>query len=127
MVRARYASPAKGPRGALRFSFRDLVLLRTARNLLAAGISQRRVGEALRTIRAQLPEDLPARGLSVTAAGGRVIVHEAGERRDAVSGQLLLAFEVRLDGEKLELIDTSAGAPHEASGDDCERAFEAAL
>lgn len=129
MVRARYVSPARGARGALRFSFHDLVLLRTASHLLGAGISRRRVGAALRTLRAQLPADVPARGLSVTAAGGRVIVHEAGEKRDALTGQLLLALEVRVDGDTVELIDVSpsidgAGG---ASSDDCDRAFEAAL
>lgn len=129
MVRARYVSPARGPRGALRFSFHDLVLLRTARSLLEAGISRRRVGEALRSVRAQLPVELPARGLSVTAAGGRVVVHEAGGKRDALSGQLLLAFEVRVEGQQLKLIDTSAAARDApaAPDADCERAFAAAL
>jgi DNA-binding transcriptional MerR regulator len=129
MIRARYVAPSKGVRGALCFSFRDLVLLRTARHLLDAGVSRRRVGDALRALSAQLPADVPARGLSVTSAGGRVIVHEAGDKRDALSGQLLLAFEVRIDGEKVELIDSSprADVADGASGDDCDRAFEAAL
>ena len=128
MVRSRYVRPARGPRGALRFSFHDVVLLRTGRQLLAAGISARRVGQALRAVRTQLPQDPPARGLSVTAAGGRVVVHEAGGRRDALSGQLLLAFEVRFEHGRLQLIDTAA-APVAAgtSGEDCERAFAAAL
>src|SRR5690242_16802780 len=128
MVRAKYVSPGRGPRGSLRFSFQDLVLLRTARSLLAARISPRRIGKALRAIRAQLPEEPPARGLSVTAAGDRIVVHEAGEQRDALSGQLLLALEVRVDGGKIELIDVSSSAarPGEIS-DDCARQFEAAL
>lgn len=74
----------------------------------------------MRSVRDQLPEDLPARGLSVTAAGGRVVVNEAGEKRDALSGQFLLAFEVRIDGQRVELIDTP-------SDDACEIAFAAAL
>ena len=125
MVRARYVVPTKGARGALRFSFNDLVLLRTARSLIAAGITRRRIGEALRSVRDQLPESLPARGLSVTAAGGRVVVNEAGEKRDAMSGQFLLAFEVRLDGERVELIDTPSPGP--GATEDCESAFAAAL
>jgi tetratricopeptide (TPR) repeat protein len=128
MVRARYVSPRRGPRGSLRFSFQDLVLLRTARSLLAARISPRRVGTALRAIRAQLPDDLPARGLSITADGDRVVVHEGGERRDALSGQLLLAFEVRIDDGKIELLDVSEPPARErTSGDECTRQFEAAL
>lgn len=128
MVRARYVSPERGPRGSLQFSFQDLVLLRTARTLLAARMSSRRVGTALRAIRAQLPEDPPARGLSVTAAGDRVVVHEAGEQRDALSGQLLLALEVRVDDGRIELVDVSARRSGEDSySEDCTRQFEAAL
>ena len=128
MVRAKYVSPARGPRGSLRFSFQDLVLLRTARSLLAARISPRRIGKALRAIRAQLPADPPARGLSVTAAGDRIVVHEAGEQRDALSGQLLLALEVRVEGGRIELIDVSPSAARASDiSDDCARQFEAAL
>ena len=128
MVRAKYVSPRRGPRGSLRFSFQDLVLLRTARSLLAARLSARRVGTALRAIRAQLPKNPPANGFSVTAAGDRVVVHEAGEQRDALTGQLLLAFEVRVDGGKIQLIDiASPCVDAAATTDSCTRQFEAAL
>ena len=130
MVRARYVIPSRGPRGIFRFSFQDVVLLRTARQLLAARISPRRVGAALRSIREQLPAELPPTGLSVTAAGDRVVVHEAGGKRDAVSGQLLLALEVRVDGGRLELIDNlqaSAGSGKADASRDFSAQFEAAL
>ncbi|MET0279780.1 MAG: tetratricopeptide repeat protein [Steroidobacteraceae bacterium] len=134
MVRARYVSPAKGPRGVLRFSFQDVVLLRTARTLLAARVPARRVGNAMRALRAQLPADLPARGLSIASAGGRVVVHESGKVREAESGQLLLAFEVKVDGTKIELFETTASVKQSAAGDvatqggdECQRQFDAAL
>jgi DNA-binding transcriptional MerR regulator len=127
MVRARYVSPERGPRGSLRFTFQDLVLLRTARLLLAARISPRRVGDALRSVRAQLPADLPARGLSVGASDGRVVIHEAGEKRDAVSGQMLLSFDVRMKGDMIELIDVLSPADADPANSDCDRQFEAAL
>ncbi len=132
MVRARYVVPARGPRAALRFSFQDLVLLRTARELLAARLPRRRVGAALRRIRAQLPEDVPARGLSVTAAGDRIVVHEAGGKRDVLSGQLLLALEVRVEDGNIRFIDASrtAAEPPAAAepwSGECTRQFESAL
>jgi len=129
MIRARYVTPRRGPRGALRFSFQDLVLLRTARELLAARVSARRIGAALRAIRAKLPASIPPRGLSIAAIGDRIIVHEAGDQRDAHSGQLLLALEVHDDGGKLRLIDASAhhGTTPAPGADDCESRFEAAL
>lgn len=129
MVRARYVSPARGPRGALRFSFQDLVVLRTARDLLAAKVPPRRVGTALRAMRRQLPQDLPPRGLSVTAAGERIVVNEGGTRRDVLSGQLLLALEVRLQDGVIQLIDQTRPQPtaDTSSAEECLRQFEAAL
>jgi tetratricopeptide (TPR) repeat protein len=129
MVRSRYVSPTKGVRGALRFSFNDLVLLRMANHLLDAGVSRRRVAAALRALGAKLPADASVRGLSITADGGRVIVQEAGGKRDALSGQLLLSFEVRMDGGNVEVIDVSrpVDGTEIAANDDCDKAFQAAL
>ena len=46
-VRAGFLSPRQGPRGEYSFSFQDLVLLRTAKGLLAARVPRRRVRIAL--------------------------------------------------------------------------------
>lgn len=136
MVRARYVSPTRGPRGSLRFSFQDLVLLRTARALVAARLPRRRVGDALRALRDMLPDELPAGGLSITAAGGRVVVHEGGEQREVLSGQLLLALRIEPQGQTVRLLDVAAPAPDAAATDadaahanvdECDRQFEAAL
>jgi tetratricopeptide (TPR) repeat protein len=73
---------------------------------------------------------MPPRGLSITATGGRVVVREGGARRDALSGQLLLALEVRMDGANVRLIDvrTPAGSAGMATSDgECDRDFAAAL
>ena len=43
LARAGVLSPDRGPRGALRFSFQDLVLLRTARALSEARLPARRI------------------------------------------------------------------------------------
>jgi DNA-binding transcriptional MerR regulator len=128
MIRARYVRPTRGPRGALRFSFHDLVLLRAGCQLQAAGFSARRVAQELRAVRAQLPPDLPPGGLSVTSTGDRILVHEGGDKREALSGQLLLAFEVRPASEYVELVDlTPVVETRAAQDEDCERAFAAAL
>jgi tetratricopeptide (TPR) repeat protein len=126
MVRARYVTPHKDTRGALRFSFQDVVVLRTARSLARTRMSSRRIGAALRSLRAQLPSDTPLAGLSVTALGDRLVVHQSGAARDARSGQYLLAFDVCFDGGKPRLIDT-APARDSVSPPDCEREFQRAL
>jgi len=128
MVRARYVAPVKGARGALRFSFRDVVMLRAARDLLAADVPPRRLGDALRALQAQLPQDAPASGLSISAIGDRVVVQEAGVAREPRSGQLLLGFEVHVDEGRMRVVDLPAPAPRDPeTGEDCEAAFQAAL
>src|SRR5215207_3200062 len=58
-VRAGFLSPQQGSRGEYYFSFQDLVLLRTAKGLLAARVPRRRVRLALQNLREQLPSDRP--------------------------------------------------------------------
>jgi DNA-binding transcriptional MerR regulator len=48
-VRAGFLSPRQGPRGEYYFTFQDLVLLRTAKGLLAARVPRRRVRLALQS------------------------------------------------------------------------------
>lgn len=122
MVRARYVLPAKDARGALRFTFRDVVVLRAARGLRDAKVPARRVGHALRALQAQLPDSAPLGGLSVAAIGDEVIVREAGIAREPHSGQLLLGFEVRMDEGRVRVVDFAS-----PSADECEVAFQRAL
>jgi tetratricopeptide (TPR) repeat protein len=89
-----FVSPARGNRREYRFSFRDLVVLRTAKALADARLSQRRIAVSLKRLRKQLPETLPLTGLRITAVGSDVVVVEGISRWRADDGQYLLAFEV---------------------------------
>lgn len=88
-------APRRGPRGELRFSFHDLVLLRTARDLLAARVPAARVKRALRQLRSQLPADRSLAGVRVTLEGSRVVVRDGAAAWQPESGQAVLDFEVR--------------------------------
>ncbi len=101
-VRERFLTPERGDRGELRFSFQDLVLLRTAKSLTAARIPPTRIRRALRNLRRQLPPDRPLSGVSIAAEGDRIIVRDGGERWNPESGQTLFDFQVR------ELVDQVA-------------------
>jgi tetratricopeptide (TPR) repeat protein len=94
LARSGIVSPERGPRNEYRFSFADLVVLRTARDLLAAGVPFLRVRRALRHLREQLPADRPLTGLRILANGRRVIVQEGLEQRDAETDQILLDFRI---------------------------------
>lgn len=93
LVAAGFVTPQRGPRNALRFSFRDLIVLRTAQALAAAKIPHRRILRALRELRSRLPEEMPLSGLSIGAFADHVVVRDGGSRWMAESGQYLLSFE----------------------------------
>lgn len=93
LARAGLGEIARGARGELRFGFRDLVILRAARNLLVARIPAARVREVLRRLREQLPAGEPASGARITAEDGRVAIRLGGRTWDPESGQSRLDFD----------------------------------
>jgi tetratricopeptide (TPR) repeat protein len=93
-ARAGFVKPQIGPRGELLFSFRDLVLLRTAKALLEARIPRRRIRIALENLHAQLPHGQPLTTVRISAQGHQVVARDGGEAWHPESGQTLLDFEV---------------------------------
>lgn len=94
LVQAGFVSPARGSRNEYRFSFQDVVLLRTAHELRAAQVPPRRLLRSLRQLRARLPAAAPLSGLRITAIGNDVAVRDGSTPWQAESGQLLMDFEV---------------------------------
>ena len=94
-VRAGFLEPERGPRGALRFSFQDLVLLRTAQGLVSARIAPRRVRSALRKLKEQLPGGRPLRAVHIHAEGDRIVVGDGRAQWSPESGQVLFDFGTR--------------------------------
>jgi tetratricopeptide (TPR) repeat protein len=93
LIHAGFVSPARGPRNSWRFSFQDLIVLRTAQALAAAHVPARRIARSMKELRRHLPESMPLSGLSIAAEADRVVVREGASRWQADSGQYLLAFE----------------------------------
>jgi predicted Zn-dependent protease len=93
LIEAGFVSPARGPRKAWLFSFRDLIVLRTAQALAAAKVPRKRITRSMKELRRHLPESMPLSGLSISAVADRVVVREGGSHWQADSGQYLLAFE----------------------------------
>lgn len=91
-VREGFVKPERGARGELRFSFQDLVLLRTAKGLMTAQIAPRRVKTALRKLRGKLPEGRELRSVHIRAEGDRIVVGEGGEQFEPESGQATFDF-----------------------------------
>lgn len=101
LVARGFVSPARGPRNELRFTFRDLLLIKTAQGLRRARVPTRRIVASLQSLRSELPVDTPLTGLRITSAGADVAVREASGMREATTGQFLLDFEVRVAGGTL--------------------------
>jgi len=93
LINAGFVTPMRGPRNALQFQFRDLIVLRTAQALATAQVPHRRILRALRELRARLPQEMPLSGLSIAAFADQVVVREGGQHWQAESGQYLLTFE----------------------------------
>jgi len=66
-ARAGFLEAGRGPHGEYRFSFQDLVLLRTAKGLLAARMPPRKIRSALRKLKCQLPVGRPLTGVRISA------------------------------------------------------------
>ena len=83
LIDAGFVTPTRGPRNAWLFSFRDLIVLRTAQALVAADVPRKRITRSVKELRRRLPESMPLSGLSICAVGGRVVVKEGARRWNA--------------------------------------------
>ena len=93
-ARVGWLVPGRGPRNAYRFSFQDLVLLRTAKALREARIAPRRIRRALRFLVRQLPAGRSLSAVRISSEGDRIVVHDGSAAWQPESGQLLLDFHV---------------------------------
>ena len=105
-VRAGLLSTEQAAQGRRRFSFQDLLLLRTAEGLVAERIPPRRVVQALKKLRAHLDRERtdlkaatgtgtdvrPLTGVPLSADGDRIVAHDGPARWQPESGQVLLMF-----------------------------------
>jgi tetratricopeptide (TPR) repeat protein len=107
-VRSGLVSPTRGERRAQRFSFQDLIILRTARELCSAKVPSTRIMRSLKCLRQQLPESLPLSGLRITAVGDRVAVREGPAVWQADTGQYLLDFGVAAISGALTFVASKA-------------------
>ncbi len=111
LVAAGFVTPARGPRNAWRFSFQDLIVLRTAQALADAHVPQRRIIKSVRELARNLPDRMPLSGLSIGAVGDQVVVRDGRARWQADSGQYLLEFGGDPAAGSLEVMDRPAPAP----------------
>ena len=105
LIKAGFLKPARGARREYRFSFQDLIVLRTARALIDAKIPTRRIHRSLESLWRELPESVPLSGLSISAVGDHVVVREGDTQRQVDSGQYLLGLDVSMENGVLRVVE----------------------
>jgi tetratricopeptide (TPR) repeat protein len=106
-----FVAPTRGKRNEWRFTFQDLMLLRTAHALQASRIPPRRILRSLARLKATLPQELPLSGLRITAIGADVAVRDRDGRWQADNGQLLMDFDVAPVGGSVAFLARDASPP----------------
>ncbi|HXM34345.1 MAG TPA: tetratricopeptide repeat protein [Pyrinomonadaceae bacterium] len=93
--RLRLVSPRKG--GSEKFyDFRDLISLRTAKQLIEKGVSANRLRRSLVALNQKLTEvQAPLTELRIISNGRDIIVERDGARLEPISGQFVLNFDTR--------------------------------
>jgi tetratricopeptide (TPR) repeat protein len=87
------------------YDFRDLIGLRTVKQLIEEGVPANRLRRALTALRKQIVQiQAPLAELRVLSDGKDVLVERHGARLEPLSGQFVLNFETRELEEKVRVI-----------------------
>ena len=114
LVASGFVTPSRGRRHEYRFTFQDVVLLRTAYSLCEAKIPARKILQSLRRLRNALPDEVPLTGLRISAVGNEVAVQEGNARRHVDSGQLLFDFDVPAGPGSVSVMERGGPQPKPA-------------
>ena len=98
-TRSGLLTPERGPKGAYLFSFQDIVLLRTARELLDSEVPARRVKAALEALRQQLPMGRPLSAVHISTSGDRILVRDDERVWEPDSGQLQMDLAALMEAD----------------------------
>jgi tetratricopeptide (TPR) repeat protein len=102
--RMRLITPRKEEEEAY-YDFRDLIGLRTVKQLLENGVPANRLQRAVDALREKLSKvESPLAELRVLSDGKDVVIERDGARLEPLSGQFVLNFEIREIGERVRVI-----------------------
>ncbi len=94
-VRRKLVQPARGERGEYRFSFQDVVLLKTAKGLMEASVSTRKAYRALVKLKKELEQVKSLSSVRIYADGTNVVVRDDTHVWEVESGQATLDFDMQ--------------------------------
>ena len=92
-----------------RFNFQDIVVLRTAKEMLGAGVPRSKINQSLFKLRSQLPTNRPLTALRISGDRGAVVIRDEDKIYNPESGQQHFDFSVsELAGEVAPLARKAA-------------------
>jgi tetratricopeptide (TPR) repeat protein len=111
-----FVNPSSPGRGRRLYTFRDLVAIRAAKELLDRGIPLQRVRKNLRALREALPQlEQPLSQLRVRSDGENLVVSHGNGSFEPETGQMMLDFRIDAVGTQAAQI-LKLSAPHPGPG-----------
>lgn len=102
--RLRIVTPRKG-KGEKFYEFRDLISLRTAKQLIEQGVPANRLRRSLAALQQKLSEvQAPLTELRILSDGKDIVVERDGARLEPLSGQFVLNFDTRQLNDKVRFM-----------------------
>lgn len=90
-----FVGPSVRRGGRVYYTFQDLISLRTAKDLLDAGMSMQKVRKNLESLRALLPDVAhPASKMRICSDGETVVAVDRGVAFEPSTGQTVMSFEI---------------------------------
>jgi len=97
---------------ATEYGFADLIALRTLKQLRTSRIPTRQIGRALASLRKRLADiERPLYELKIASDGRTITARVAGQKMEALSGQVLFDFETAELGSVMALKSRPAASP----------------
>ncbi len=104
------------------YDFRDLIGLRTVKQLTENGVPANRLGRALAALREGLSHiEAPLTELRIVSDGRDVVVERDGARLDPLSGQFVMNFDTRELGERVRVMSGRTADEWFSQALECER------
>lgn len=91
-VRRSLVQPGRGPRGEYRFSFQDVVLLRTAKGLMNASVTTRKAYRALVKLKKEIEQEKSLSAVRIYADGTTVMARDDQHVWEVETGQINFDF-----------------------------------
>ena len=94
IARAGILDAERTPGQQYRFSFQDVIILRTAKELLNAGVRRSQINKTLYKLKSRLPTSRSLSSLRITGDAGDVVIKEDDQVYNPESGQIHFNFAV---------------------------------